>query len=270
MITQCQNIPKKMKGIRDGFIAEDDHLLMAVDYENLEVFVLAYVTGDEALIEMVEKGMNIHDENTKTLFGLNPDDPKWDLARRAAKVFMFGGISYGGSDNEIYEKIILAAPELGLTLKQYKDAKERFMSAHPGYAKWAEEVKARARKTRKSVTPLGRVRVLTGMDKDIEKQALNTPIQGGAGGIINRAAIRIHDRLEGIMRSGLILQVHDELIAEVHKDERLDVYDIMTEEMTKPVEINGKEREFRVDVEVGPSWGSLKEITREGLETYDI
>jgi DNA polymerase I-like protein with 3'-5' exonuclease and polymerase domains len=264
-----QNIPKKMKGIRDAFVSAEDHYLLAVDYENLEVFVLAYVTGDEPLIEMVQKGMNIHDENTKTLFGLTPDNPKWKLARAAAKVFMFGGISYGGSDNEIYEKIILAAPELGLTLSEYKIAKQRFMEAHPRYAEWAKEVKKKALRTRKSITPLGRVRTLTGSDRDIEKQALNTPIQGGAGGIINRASVRVNDRLEG-MKSGLILQVHDELIAEVHKDELLEVYDIMIEEMTKPVEINGIEREFRVDAEIGTSWGSLKEITRKELENYDL
>lgn len=265
------NIPKKMKGIRNGFISDDNYVLMAVDYVNLEIFVLAYVTGDEKLIKMIKEGMNIHDENTKTLFGLNPNDEKWDLARRAAKVFMFGGISYGGSDNEIYEKIILAAPELGITLAEYQQAKRRFMEAHPGYAEWAARIKQEAKQTRKSITPLGRVRVLTGMEKDIEKQALNTPIQGGAAGIINRASVRIHDRMEK-MKSGLILQVHDELIAEVHKDEVLDVFDIMTTEMTQPIEINNEDREFRVDVEIGKTWGDLKEITRNNIleKNYDI
>ena len=120
-----QNIPKKHLEARRPFVSRAGHTLLSADYSNLEVRVLAYETNDDVLINMVETGINIHDENTKILFGLTSDHPLWSLGRRAAKIFQFGGLSYGGSDKEIHEKILIEVPQLPLTPYQYRQAKSR-------------------------------------------------------------------------------------------------------------------------------------------------
>lgn len=257
-----QNLPKKMKDLRTPFVPEDGNVFVSADYSNLEVRILAEVTQDEILINAFERGDNIHDINTKTLFQLAPGDDLWELGRRAAKIFMFGGISYGGSDREIYEKILTEAPKLGLTFKDYVLAHERWLAAHPAYKRWSEAVKGSARRTKRSVIFNGRSRGLYGSDRDIEKQALNTPIQGGAAVVINRATIRIYDRLKTEIPSAhLILQIHDQLISECPRERMSDVIALMVEEMEKPVEVHpGREVVFPVDVEVGESLGDLKEI----------
>jgi len=255
-----QQIPKKMKGIRDAFVAPPGRKLVSADYQNLEVHVLAYETNDAELIRMIKNGINIHDENTKILFGISEDDNMWELARRAAKIFQFGGLSYGGGDREIHEKIILEVPKLGLTMRDYREAKRRWMEKHPGYAEWADRVKATALTARRSENWAGRVRILNGKVSDILKQALNTPIQGGAGSIINRAMVRIYDRLCNEYPSAmLLLQIHDQLIVECDESDLPGVTSLMREEMQAPVNFHHVPRSFPVDVEVGDSWGKLEE-----------
>lgn len=251
-----QNIPKERHEIRGMLRAEDGCTLVAADYANLEVLVLAYVSEDQPLIDLLEGGENMHDVNTKTLFGIDEDDPQWKAARAAAKVFMFGGISYGGGDREIFQKVQLKAPTLGLQLKDFVRAKNRWMAAHPAYKAWADRVKEEALRTRISTNFAGRKRELMGQDRDIEKQALNSPIQGGAASIINRATRRIFDkkrRGDSPLKWKLVLQIHDELILQV-PDEASEIEGakkLLSEEMSAPIEINGKFRVFPVDFEVG-------------------
>lgn len=254
-----QNVPKKIKKIREVFIAPPGHKLISVDYTNLEVFIWAYLIEDEELIQFLVNGGNVHDKNTEDLFGISKGDPTWTLGRRAAKIFQFGGIQYGGGDREVHKEIVLEVPELNLTLSEYITAKRRWMAAHPAYVRWAEQVKERARNERISETPFGRKRILTGGLRDIEKQALNTPIQGGAGDIINLATVRIYERLRG-MKSKLVLQIHDELIVEAPDGEVERATEIMVEEMQRPVVINGKERPLFVTPAIGQNLGQLEEI----------
>lgn len=261
MITQRQNIPKKELGIRRAFVSKPGFSFLSLDYANLEVHVLAYESSDDVLINAIQRGDNIHDMNTQVLFNLSSEDEKWKLARRAAKIFMFGGISYGGSDEEIYQKVILEAPKLALTLGEFKAAKQRYMDAHPKYAQWADNVVERALRDRVSSTFLGRKRLLTGSESDIRKQALNTPIQGGAGGIINRAMVRIHERLRDT-KAYLVLQIHDQLIAEVPDKEIPAALAIMKEEMEREVDFYGIPRSFPTDTEVGKSWGTLEDYNQ--------
>lgn len=259
-----QNLPKGNPIIRRMFTVEDEHWrIVSADYSNLEVAVLAYVSGDEKLISLIEEGRNIHDENTRILFPeLHPDHPLWNEGRNAAKVFQFGGISYGGGPREIYEKVLLKAPKLRLTFADFKAALARWMDEHPGYRDWAAAQKRavldrKAPTYRRVETFAGRVRRCYGTERDIEKIALNTPIQGGAAHIINAATIRIARRLEG-MRSKLQAQIHDEIRSEAHEKELDDVCSLLREEMEKPIEINGVERTFRVDIEVGHNWADLE------------
>jgi uracil-DNA glycosylase family 4 len=254
-----QNQPKEDLGIRKCFVPEDGNVFVSADYENLEVRVLAYESEDPVLIEAFEKGANLHDENTKTLFGLDKNSVKWKAARAAAKIFMFGGISYGGGDNEIYERVILKAPELGLTFAEFKNAKERYMNAHPAYRAWAVRVQSIALKERKSVNRFGRVRVLMGDERDILKEALNTPIQSTAASVINRALIRVYRRLrEERFAAKLLLQIHDELLFEAPRAEVEKLKALLQEEMPRPVQYGARTVVFPIEIKTGPSWGELK------------
>jgi DNA polymerase-1 len=255
-----QNQPKEDLSIRRCFVAEEGCVFVSADYENLEVRVLAYESEDESLIRAFENKANIHDENTKVLFpDIAQDSPQWKHARSVAKVFMFGGISYGGGNNEIYERMILKAPELHLTFAQFKAAKQRFMDAHPAYKRWAECMQRTALETHKSVNHFGRIRLLLGEERDILKEALNNPIQSTAASIINRAMVRVVHRFdEENLKTKLLLQIHDELLFEVPVEEEQRLRTILKEEMEWKVPYGTRNIVFPIEIKTGPDWGSLK------------
>lgn len=256
-----QNIPKRGEGIiiREAFVASKGNTLISADYSNLEVRVLAYESNDRVLIKQLESGMNIHDENTKVLFGIDKRHSNWSAARRAAKVFQFGRLSYGGGDMEVYANVVTEAPEMKLTMRQFKEATSRYFAAHPDYVKWASELNDSP--SRFTTTFMGRTRELFGGSNDRRKQKLNHPIQGGAAHIINRAMIRIDKRMGELgLKSKLICQVHDQLIFDTVPKERDVIIKLAREEMERSVDFRGREVKFPVDVEEGPNWGKLKEI----------
>ena len=253
-----QQIPKKAIDARKVFIAPKGFVLLSADYSNLEVRVLAYVTNDEVLISAFERGENIHDVNTKMAFNIDEDDPMWKLARRAAKIFFFGGISYGGGDRTIHQKVVLEVPELNLTFNAYKQMKANWIARHPAYTKWKGRTTKQVLRSRILKDSFNRVRVFFGDNKDIIKEGLNFPIQGTAAGVINKAMIKIDDTItEQTLTSSLIMQIHDQLVYEVPKDELEEMKKIVKETMEEPVNINGKMISFPVDLEIGPSLGEL-------------
>ena len=255
-----QNLPKKKsKEIRELFVAPEGYGILAADYSNLEVKVMAYETGDPELIDIVDNGKNMHDINTQILFHLTPEDSMWGPARRAAKIFMFGSLAYGGGDNEIYEKVILDVPELKLTFKEFVEAKKRYMEAHPVYVNWRNNIIEQVKVTRQVKNAFGRVRTFYGDPRDIIKEALNFPIQSAAASIINRAMIRISNRLknEGY-GAKLQAQIHDELRFEFPLEELEDLQKLVIEEMSKEVIFKGIPRVFDVTTEHGPDWGNLQ------------
>jgi DNA polymerase I-like protein with 3'-5' exonuclease and polymerase domains len=252
------NIPKKRLEARNPFISAPGRKLISADYIGLEVLVLAYETGDQSLIDILESGKSLHEENTKVLFNLTPADEGYDLAKRAAKIFQFGGISYGGSDKEIHEKVVLEVPDLTLTMSAYRKAKARWLEAHPGYAIWAAKQREEVHVTRKATTFMGRVRTLHGSDNDIEKQALNTPIQGGAAHIMNRATIALWKSMRRReMKSRIVLQIYDQLVVEAPDDEVEEAKALLMAAMEAPVDYRGRAVVFHADMEVGTSWGHL-------------
>jgi len=255
-------LPKKRdKSLRDAFVPEPGFEFVSADYKNAEFIALAYVTKDPMLIEVVEKNLNIHDINTKAVFGITPDDPDWDQKRAVMKTYQFGCIQYGGSDREIFEKILIECPDIKMTLSDFTAINTAYFKAHPIQRAWIDEQQRIALTERKTSTPMGFVRTLYGSDADIKKQAINTPIQGLIAHVINRAMIRIEDAMEKWgCKSQMILQIYDQLLFEAWPDEKTDLIKLIKTEMEKPVDIYGQMVSFPVDISCGFSFGELKEI----------
>jgi len=187
---------KRGVDLRKAFIPCDGFEFLSADYAGAEFVALAYVTQDPELIRIVTDGLSIHDENTKAVFGITPDDPDWNQKRKVMKTYQFGRIQYGGSDAEIFRKILVECPELKMTLDEFKVINRKYFEKHPVQAEWIRTQQEIALKTRVVSTALGFQRRLYGSDADIKKQAINTPIQGLIVHLINRAMIDIEDRLE--------------------------------------------------------------------------
>ena len=261
MAGSLQTIPKKNLEARKCFIPEEGFVFLSRDYSNLEVRILAYETEDEELIRFLEEGGKIHDRNTEILFGISPTDPGGELAKRGAKIFQFGRIQYGGSPREVYEQVCLEVPELKLTFRDFQEAERRYRERYKGYSDWYDGIERGVREVRSARTFYGRCRTLLGSERDIFKQALNTPIQCSAADIIKLATVRIHHQIRTErLKSRLILQIHDELLFEVWKPELEEIRILSKEEMERPVDFKGREVIFPTEVKIGPSWGELKEV----------
>lgn len=258
------NMQNQPKDVRVVFTAEKGRTLVQADYSNLELRLLAYITGEEYLIDAFARGENIHDVNTIALWGVTKEHPKWDELRRAAKTYVFGR-NYGGTVEGIYRRLVAAQPELGLTLSRFTEMDKAYFARMPKYREWREKVTKEARETRISTNIFGRRRLFMGMPEEIEREALNTPVQGGAGDIANAALIRID--MEFKKRPELdahaVVTVHDSIVADCPERNEVEVAKIMKREMERPVRIEGIDRVFPVDLESGQCWGKLDKLEVE-------
>ena len=251
----AQNIPP---GVRFCFVAPTGCLLGSGDYKNIEARIMAYETNDQKLIDFLEAGGDIHDQNTRLLFEIDKDHPKYETYRLAAKKFFFGRICFGGSDWEIYTGLLTEVPEARITMSTVKKMAETYMADHPEYLIWHDKVQQLALKERVSLTFAGRKRALMDNERQILKHALNTPTQGGAAHVINRAMNRIQNRLDDRkFKTKLLLQVHDELVFEIPFREILKAKKMILEEMQRPIKAWNREVIFPVEWKTGTNWGEL-------------
>ena len=245
------NLQNQPEVARIAFVAEEGKILLSADYSNLELRVLAYISEDDVMLRMFEEGKNIHDENTKTLFGINEEHPKWKPFRKAAKIYIFGR-NYGGSVEGIFERVLSEVPDCNLTLARFREVDEHYRRLHPRYASWYERTRTEVLQKRQIANAFGRVRIFHGNEYDIVKEGLNTPIQGTAADIINTATIRIDNA--GIP---IICQVHDQLLFEIEKGMERSVADVVRPLMEREFEINGQTACFPVDITSGECWGKM-------------
>ena len=264
-LTKKQQIPSGEVGskIRGCFQAGKGNTLLSIDYTNLEVWIGAYLMNDRALQKVLEDGINFHDFNNKVFFDVTKEDPEWGTLRKAAKIIVFGRILYGGSDTGIYNNVITAHPNCGLTLKKFKEAVKNYMDAHPDYVQWCKEVQAIALEKRISVNGFGRIRTLLGDDLKIMRQALNSPVQGTAADVAREAMADCQEYIDEKAKTDhrwrevkMLLQIHDELVFECPDKMKQEVCTKMVELMTKPITINGYTFNLKVDPEVGKYWGN--------------
>ena len=253
-----QNIPVRTslgREIRKFFIAGDGCVLVDADYSQIELRVLAHISGDETLINAFVNNSDIHRLTASQVFGVPEEDVTSDM-RRMAKAVNFG-IIYGMSDFSLSEDIGVSIQEARLYIESY------FMK-YPKVKQFMDDVIDSAKETGYVKTILNRIRYIPeikmsnrNMASFGERVARNTPIQGSAADIIKLAMLACHKRFEKEkLKSKLILQVHDELIFETDKDEIDVVSKIVKEEMENVYKMSVP---LVVDISVGKSWYETKE-----------
>ncbi len=250
-----QNIPIRTaegREIRKVFIPAEGNVLIDADYSQIELRVMAAMSGDENMISTYKNGEDIHTSTASRVFGVEPDEVTADM-RKKAKAINFG-IIYGISDFSL-------AGDMKVTKKEASEYIRRYFERFSGVEKYLENVKSKAYDDGFVTTLYGRRRYIPELKSRIymqrmfgERVAMNAPIQGTAADIIKIAMIRVHKALadEGL-DAKLILQVHDELIIESSEKDAERATEILVREMENAVN-------FAVPLEVaaavGKTWDS--------------
>ena len=252
-----QNIPTRTelgREIRKMFVAKDGYVLVDADYSQIELRVLAHISNDETMINAFRNNEDIHAVTASQVLGIPLEDVTKEQ-RSSAKAVNFG-IVYGIGEFSL-------AQDLHISVKEAKAYIESYLEKYHGVRNYMESIKEQAKKDGYVKTMLNRIRYIPELKSPNynirqfgERVALNTPIQGTAADIIKLAMVRVDNRLinEGL-KSKLILQVHDELIVEAHKDEVDKVKQILSEEMQGAMELNVP---LKVDMSTGHSWYDAK------------
>lgn len=253
-----QNIPIRLeegRKIRQAFVpTEEDWVIFAADYSQIELRVLAHIANDEKLIEAFREDHDIHTETAMSVFHVEADEVTSNM-RRHAKAVNFG-IVYGISDYGLSQS-------LHITRKEAAKFIERYLESYPGVRNYMEEIVADAKQKGYVSTLLQRRRYLADITSRnfnlrgfAERTAMNTPIQGSAADIIKKAMIDMAKRLEVEgLKAKLLLQVHDELIFEAPKDEIEKLKEIVPDVMEHAVELSVP---LKVDYSYGPTWYDAK------------
>ncbi|MBQ2767391.1 MAG: DNA polymerase I [Clostridia bacterium] len=253
-----QNIPIRTalgREMRRFFVAEnEDYLLLDADYSQIELRLLADISGDETMIAAFADGEDIHTSTACTVFGVTPEGVTTELRKRAKAVNF--GIVYGIGDFSL-------AQDLGIPRAQAKRYIENYLAAYPGISAYLKNIVAEAYAQGYVTTIFGRRRFideLSGQNKHLrsfgERVAMNSPIQGSAADIIKIAMVRVDERLRALgLDAHLILQVHDELIVEAHRDCADEALAVLREEMEHAVSLKVP---LDVDAKMGTTWYDCK------------
>ena len=252
-----QNIPIRMelgRMIRKVFLPKDGYVFVDADYSQIELRILAHMSGDEMLIQAYREAQDIHRMTASQVFH-TPFEEVTDLQRRNAKAVNFG-IVYGISSFGLSQ-------DLSISKKEAQEYIERYFESYPKIKEFLDGCVEKAKKDGYSVTMFGRRRPLPEISSSNfmqrsfgERIAMNAPIQGTAADIIKIAMNRVHRRLidEGL-KSRLLLQVHDELLIEATPDEVDEVKKILDEEMKGAADLSV---ELEIDTHTGKNWYEAK------------
>ena len=252
-----QNIPVRLelgRELRKVFIPQEDYVFVDADYSQIELRVLAHMADDENLINAFKSGQDIHRQTAARVLGI-PFEDVTPLQRSQAKAINFG-IVYGMSAFSL-------AQDLGITKKAAEEYIKNYFGKYPNVKKYLDKAVEDAKQNGYVSTIFNRRRAmpeLTSSNFNMrsfgERVAMNMPIQGSAADIIKIAMINVNNALkEGGYKSRLILQVHDELLIETHKDEEEQVKKLLKDNMEHAVSLNVP---LDVDVHSGKSWYEAK------------
>jgi len=249
-----QNIPARGPWgtrFRRAFVPDEGHLLLTADYSQIELRVLAHLSGDETLIRTFLEDRDVHEETARLVFG----DAAGEDARRRAKIINFS-IIYGTSAFSL-------ARELGTSSGEAQKFIDRYFAERPQVREYLDRVVDEARERGYSETLFGRQRQVPELrvpDRNIQQAgrriALNNPIQGSAADIIKVAMLRAAEAIDRKkLRTRMILQVHDELVFEVPLKEKAAVEPLVREAMEGVAELRVP---LKVRLGFGPNWADAK------------
>jgi DNA polymerase-1 len=253
-----QNIPIRLeegRQIRKAFVpSEPGWFIVAADYSQIELRVLAHISGDENLKEAFINDMDIHTKTAMDVFGVSADQVDSNM-RRSAKAVNFG-IVYGISDFGLSQN-------LGITRKEAAHFIEQYFEVFKGVRKFMDDVVKDARRDGYVTTLLERRRYLNDIKASnfnlrsfAERTAMNTPIQGTAADIIKLAMVHMDATLrERKLKSRMLLQVHDELVFEVPQDELELMKTLVPEVMAGALKIDVP---LKADMSFGDNWYEAK------------
>jgi DNA polymerase-1 len=259
-----QNIPirtKQGRRIREAFVpGRDGWKLMMADYSQIELRILAHFCQDGTLQKVFEQDEDIHTAVAAQVYEVSINEVDKDMRRRA-KVINFG-IIYGQSAFGL-------SKELGISREEAEEFIDSYYEKYASVDEFMREVLAKARSNRYVSTVLRRRREVEGVRSlqkisasrfrnSAERVAVNTVIQGSAADLIKLAMIRVQRALaESEIQAALLLQIHDELVLEVHPDAIEPLAKLVREQMTQAFQLNVP---LKVDIEVGPNWGDAQLI----------
>jgi len=252
-----QNIPIRTelgREIRAAFVAEPGNLLLAADYSQIELRLLAHFSEDPLLVEAYRTGQDIHTLTASQVFGVPAGEVDAEHRRRAKAVNF--GIVYGLSAFGLSQQI-------GIDQKEAKRFIEAYFEKYAGVRTFIDRTLEQARADMKVATLFGRVRPLPDMQSKnwnlrgfAERTAVNTPLQGTAADLIKLAMIRIDAEIqERALKSQMLLQVHDELVFEVPEAELDAMKQLVTRQMEDVFELKVP---LKVDLGVGSNWRDME------------
>ncbi|HEU4741013.1 MAG TPA: DNA polymerase I [Meiothermus sp.] len=250
-----QNIPVRTevgRKIRKAFVAEKGYCLVAADYSQIELRILAHLSGDENLKRVFTEHRDIHTQTAAWMFGIEPE--KVDVQRRrAAKTINFG-VLYGMSAHRL-------SGELGISYAEATGFIERYFASYPKVRYWIEKTLAEGRERGYVETMFGRKRFVPDLESKnraikeaAERMAFNMPVQGTAADLMKMAMVRLYPKLKA-MGAHLVLQVHDELVVEAPEPEAKAVGEVMCEVMQNVWELDVP---LEVGVGIGENWLEAK------------
>lgn len=253
-----QNIPIRIeegKKIRKAFVpSSDDNVILAIDYSQIELRVLAHISNDEVMLEAFNNDEDIHTKTASQVNGVKLEEVT-EAMRREAKAVNFG-IVYGISDFGL-------SNNLGITRKRAKEFIDKYLATFSGVKKYMDDIVQFAKDNEYVETLFKRRRYLPEINSRNKmivnlnsRIAMNSPIQGTAADIIKIAMIKVQDYLErSNIRAKMLLQVHDELIFDVHKDDAQQLEKEVKKLMENAAKLKVK---LKADSSIGDNWYEAK------------
>ena len=248
-----QNIPirtEEGRRIRQAFVATPGYKMVAADYSQIELRIMAHLSGDKGLLDAFSKGLDVHSATAAEVFGVATDKVTTNQ-RRSAKAINFGLI-YGMSAFGLAKQLDITRPEA----QEYVDL---YFKRYPGVKEYMEQTKEQAKEQGYVETVFGRrlylheINAKNGMRRQYaERTAINAPMQGTAADIIKRAMITLDKEIQaGNLDMRMIMQVHDELVFEIKESQVDDAIKVISDKMENAAELSVP---LVVDVGIGMNW----------------
>ena len=251
-----QNIPIRTdlgKEVRNAFVAADGYTLVAADYSQIELRIVAHLAKDKTLIDIFQNGEDVHTATAAVIQDVPIEDVTKEM-RRKAKAVNFG-VLYGMGAFGL-------ASRTGITQSEAKVFIEKYFERFAGVATYLEEILKQAKKVGYVETLYGRRRYIPELSSrnyqvrnSGERMAINMPVQGTAADMMKLTMIAVHQKLEHRDDVHMLLQVHDELVLEVQKGKEKEIGELLQKEMADVLKLDVP---VIVDVHSGQRWGELK------------